>query len=176
MSLQMTKRWNSGHLNKRQRSIYKRQHHQPCDILDQHKTVKFSPRTLYVGVNTATSTHPACPVNQVVQLSDNILPLAAGYRRWFGCCHCRALLSDWNHTATEGWRGSLPCADCLLCVCSSFQYLHQRIFRKVTLWWYSRFLHRYADSSVEQQRMKWACWMDSKSERETTVTTKKAEL
>lgn len=46
------------------------------------------------------STHPASPVDQVIQLGDDILPLAAGYRCWFGCCHCCALLSDWNQTAT----------------------------------------------------------------------------
>lgn len=51
-----------------------------------------------------SSTHPACPVNQVVQLGDDILALAAGYRCWFGCCHCRTFLSDGNHTATKGRR------------------------------------------------------------------------
>lgn len=49
----------------------------------------------------SSSTHPARPVNQVIQLGDDILPLAAGYRCWFCCRHCRALLSDWNHTATQ---------------------------------------------------------------------------
>lgn len=51
-----------------------------------------------------TCTHPACPVHQVVQLGDDILALAAGYSCWLGCCHCCALLSDGNHTVTEGWR------------------------------------------------------------------------
>lgn len=53
-------------------------------------------------------THPACPVHQVVQLGDYILPLAAGYSCWFGCCHCCALLPDGNHTATERQRRESP--------------------------------------------------------------------
>lgn len=49
-------------------------------------------------------TYPARPVHQVVQLGDDILALAAGYSCWFGGCHCRALLSDGNHTVTGGCR------------------------------------------------------------------------
>lgn len=56
-------------------------------------------------VNTAhgfSSTHPASPVNQVVQLGDHILALAAGCRRRFGCSHRRAFLSSWHHAAAAG--------------------------------------------------------------------------
>lgn len=106
---------------------------------------------------TCCSTDPASPVDQVVQLGDDVLALAAGYRRGFGCCHCCALLSDWNQTATRN-EGCLLRASCFwtVCCCCFFPSCSKQL----TSWHHSHFLHCYGNFSAEPQVQKWVCWTD----------------